>query len=132
MDERDLTGKSYADLMRLLVGTDATGAALREAVAQKLSLSVDSHPIKVMDWLDLFSEEQRIPQLNSSTPLDALCDRMMAKMQYAPGERDMIVMQHTIVAEFPEKKKRQTITSKLIDYGIKVRRTFESFPSGFA
>jgi saccharopine dehydrogenase-like NADP-dependent oxidoreductase len=37
-------------------------------------------------------------------------------MQYAPGERDMIVMHHEFMAEFPDKK--QKITSTLIDYGI--------------
>jgi hypothetical protein len=37
-------------------------------------------------------------------------------MQYAPGERDMIVMHHEFLAEFPDK--RQKITSTMIDFGI--------------
>ena len=73
-----------------------------------------------MQWLDLFAE-RRIPELRNYTPLDALCATMLEKMPYADGERDMLVMKHTFVAEFPEDKKRQVITSKMIDYGIKVR-----------
>ncbi|MGD8399176.1 MAG: saccharopine dehydrogenase C-terminal domain-containing protein, partial [Anaerolineae bacterium] len=38
------------------------------------------------------------------------------KMAYAPGERDMLIMQHEFVAEYPDR--REAITSTLIDYGI--------------
>jgi saccharopine dehydrogenase-like NADP-dependent oxidoreductase len=37
-------------------------------------------------------------------------------MQYAPGERDMLVMHHEFIAEYKDKK--QKITSTLIDYGL--------------
>jgi len=120
-DVRDLTGLTYADLTRALVGTAAVGVnALRQAVADKVKLPFDSHQLSVMNWLDLFSERY-IPALRAgnSTPLDALCASMLEKMQYAPGERDLLVMKHTFVAEFPTQKKRQVITSKMIDFGIK-------------
>jgi len=39
-------------------------------------------------------------------------------MQYAEGERDMLVMKHTFVAEFPQEKKRRTYVTELIDYGL--------------
>lgn len=38
-------------------------------------------------------------------------------MQYNSGERDMIIMKHTFIAEYPEGKKEK-ITCTLIDYGI--------------
>jgi saccharopine dehydrogenase (NADP+, L-glutamate forming) len=41
---------------------------------------------------------------------------MLRKMQYAPGERDMLVMQHEFVAEYPDRTEKTTAT--LIDYGI--------------
>jgi saccharopine dehydrogenase-like NADP-dependent oxidoreductase len=118
-DARDLTGLTYADLTRSLSGSKAIGVvALQDAVAKKIGLAIDAPQIKIMNWLDLFSE-RLIPQSRSSTALDALCASMLSKMGYADGERDMLVMKHTFVAEFPEKKKRQTITSKMIDFGLK-------------
>jgi len=41
---------------------------------------------------------------------------MAAKMAYKPGERDMIVMRHEFVAEYPDRK--EAITATMIDYGI--------------
>jgi saccharopine dehydrogenase-like NADP-dependent oxidoreductase len=37
-------------------------------------------------------------------------------MQYAKGERDMLVMQHEFIAQYPDR--REKITSTMIDYGI--------------
>jgi saccharopine dehydrogenase-like NADP-dependent oxidoreductase len=64
--------------------------------------------------LGLF-EEKEIPS-GVNTILDALCNLFEEKMQYSPGERDMIVMHHEFLAEYPDRK--QKITSTLIDYGI--------------
>ncbi len=50
--------------------------------------------------------------------MDAVCQLFVEKMQYAPGERDMLVMQHTFVAEYADR--RETLTSTLVDFGIKV------------
>jgi saccharopine dehydrogenase-like NADP-dependent oxidoreductase len=41
---------------------------------------------------------------------------MLDKMQYAPGERDLLVMQHEFIAEYPDRTERTTST--MIDYGI--------------
>jgi len=51
------------------------------------------------------------------TNLDLLCDVMLSKMQYEKGERDMLLMKHSFVAEYPDKKQRQNITSTLLAYG---------------
>ena len=42
---------------------------------------------------------------------------MLAKLQYAPGERDMVVLQHVIDAVAADGRPER-ITSTLIDYGI--------------
>lgn len=42
---------------------------------------------------------------------------MEEKMQYAPGEQDMLLMRHTFTVEYPSGRK-ETIKSTLIDYGI--------------
>jgi saccharopine dehydrogenase-like NADP-dependent oxidoreductase len=41
---------------------------------------------------------------------------MLEKMSYGEGERDMLVLQHTCVAEYPDRKER--ITSTMVDFGI--------------
>ena len=41
----------------------------------------------------------------------------LARMPYEEGERDMIILYHNFIAEYPGGK-REEITSTLIDYGI--------------
>jgi saccharopine dehydrogenase (NADP+, L-glutamate forming)/spermidine synthase len=41
---------------------------------------------------------------------------MLEKMSYNENERDMLVLQHTFVAEFPDRT--ENITSTMIDFGI--------------
>ena len=49
-------------------------------------------------------------------PIDILCARMLDKMLYAPGERDMLILRHEFEAEYPDR--REKITSTMIDFGI--------------
>ena len=51
-----------------------------------------------------------------TTYLDSVCNLFEQKLKYAPGERDMIVMHHEFIAEYPDRKEK--ITSTMIDYGI--------------
>lgn len=41
-----------------------------------------------MRWIGIFSDEKTTPRKN---PLDTLCAALEAKMQYAEGERDMVL-----------------------------------------
>ncbi|MBI4125751.1 MAG: saccharopine dehydrogenase NADP-binding domain-containing protein [Deltaproteobacteria bacterium] len=66
------------------------------------------------EWLGLYSDAQ-IP-LQKGTALDLLSDALERKLKYAAGERDMLVMHHEFIAQFPDKKER--ITSTLVDFGI--------------
>jgi len=54
--------------------------------------------------------------LQKGAPIDILTARMLEKMQYTPGERDMLILQHEFIAEYPNHKER--ITSTMIDFGI--------------
>jgi saccharopine dehydrogenase-like NADP-dependent oxidoreductase len=62
----------------------------------------------------LFSDDP-LPE-GGNSPIDVLTAQMQSKMAYQPGERDMIVMQHEFVAEYPDRK--EAITATMIDYGI--------------
>ena len=112
IEERFLEGMTYAALMRELTSTSDSDA--KSAVAKVCNIEPDDSIITRLEWLGLF-EEKQIPA-GTNTILDALCNLFEEKLQYAPGERDMIVMHHEFIAEYPDKK--QKITSTLIDYGI--------------
>ena len=112
IEERSFDKMTYADLMRGL--TDDNDKDIKEAIAKATKLGPNSKVISRLEWLGLF-DKTPIPS-NVTTRLDALCHLFEEKMQYAPGERDMIVMHHEFIAEFPDKK--QKITSTMIDYGI--------------
>ena len=110
--ERSLEGMTYADLMKEL--TSLNESDLKLAVAKTCKIAPNDPIISRLEWLGLF-EETSVPS-NVNTYLDALCYLFEEKLQYAPGERDMIIMYHEFTAEYPDKK--QKITSTLIDYGI--------------
>ncbi len=112
IEERSFNDMTYADLMRELTSTSDSNVI--SAVAKACSLDTDDPIIKRFEWLGLFEEKQIPERIN--TILDALCHLFEEKLQYAPGERDMIVMHHEFIAEYPDKKEK--ITSTLIDYGI--------------
>jgi saccharopine dehydrogenase-like NADP-dependent oxidoreductase len=90
------------------------GTDLVQFLAERWGMCQDSKPITDMEWLGLFSEEP-LPA-GKNTPIDIMAERMQSKMVYQPGERDMIVMQHEFVAEYPDRK--EAITATMIDYGI--------------
>ena len=112
LEERSFDGMTYADLMHGL--TDNTSKSLKEAVAKTVKIDTNSKIISRLEWLGLFDNTPIPSRIN--TRLDALCYLFEEKMQYAPGERDLIVMHHEFIAEYPDKK--QKITSTMIDYGI--------------
>ena len=72
--------------------------------------------IKNFEWLGLFSDEPI--GLEKGSNIDILVNRMQQKMPYQPGERDMIILKHEFIAEYPKEKRREKIESTLIDFGI--------------
>jgi saccharopine dehydrogenase-like NADP-dependent oxidoreductase len=107
-----LEGKTYADLTALLAGVDGT-AGLKAKLAAHLGIDAAGPELGGMEWLGLLGND---PLPGPTAPVDILTKRMLQKMSYAEGERDMLVLQHTFVAEFPDKIEH--ITSTMIDFGI--------------
>lgn len=112
LDEADFAGMTYADLMRKLVGNEEHD--LRKAAAKKIGLSVNDPIISRFQWLGLFDDQAIASGI--TTNLDALCVLFENKLQYTTGERDMLVMHHEFIADYPDYTER--ITSTMIDYGI--------------
>ncbi|MFW9793010.1 MAG: saccharopine dehydrogenase C-terminal domain-containing protein [Candidatus Thorarchaeota archaeon] len=112
IEERTFDGMTYADLVRELTLSNDTD--VKSAVAKTCGIEPEDPIINRLEWLGLF-EEKEIPT-GINTILDSVCSLFEEKLQYAPGERDMIVMHHEFIVQYPDKK--QKVTSTLIDYGI--------------
>jgi saccharopine dehydrogenase-like NADP-dependent oxidoreductase len=109
----DLAGKTFRDLVAMLVPSAAGAADVAGAVAAHLGIAKDSEPMRRFAWLGLFGDE-KLPV--APTVLDVMVARMLEKLAYASGERDMLVMHHQFRAEFADH--REAITSTMVDYGI--------------
>ncbi len=112
IEERDFANVSYAEMTKQLVSSDESDVST--AVAKQLGLKRNDPIIARFEWLGLF-DNKSIPN-GINTYLDALCHLFEEKLQYAPGERDMIIMHHDFIAEYTDRRER--ITSTMIDYGI--------------
>lgn len=111
-ERADIAGLTYGGLLARLIGSD--GADLKGDVAKRLGIEETAKPITDLEWLGLLSGEP-IPAADG-TYLDAVASRMLKMMPYAPGERDMLVMQHEFVAEYADRTEKTTST--MVDYGI--------------
>jgi saccharopine dehydrogenase (NADP+, L-glutamate forming)/spermidine synthase len=117
LDEEERTGwngKTYADFTATFV-KESTGN-LRADLARQLDLPQDSDILDRFEWLGLLSDDP-LP-VETSSPLDILANRLLEKMPYEEGERDMIILHHEFIAEYPELPAREKITSTLVDFGI--------------
>jgi saccharopine dehydrogenase (NADP+, L-glutamate forming)/spermidine synthase len=110
--ERDLSGLTWAGLIREGVGL-ATTADVRDGLAAHYGMAPDDDPIARLDWLGVLEDEPI--GVERAAPVDVLADRMLARMRYAPGERDLIVMVHEMEAAYPDR--REAITSALVVRG---------------
>lgn len=111
-EREDLVGMTYRQLLAHLIGRPET-SDLRRDLAVHLNLPEDSPVLDRFEWLGLLSDDPLPPQ---RTILDVLAVRMQERLQYAPGERDMVVLLHDFVAEYPDRRER--IRSWLVDFGI--------------
>lgn len=108
----DIAGLTYGRLLARLIDSD--GADLKFDLAEFLAIAADSELIAGLEWLGLLSDDI-IPAVDN-TYLDVVASRMLSKMEYSPGERDMLVMQHEFVVKYPDRTEK--ITSTMVDYGI--------------
>jgi saccharopine dehydrogenase-like NADP-dependent oxidoreductase len=112
-DKIDMTGKTYADFMAMQIGT-TDSSNIKEKVAAYLGLGVNDHALKAMEWLGLFENTPMNRTLES--PFEVTSDVMIAKMELGREERDMVVMQHTFLASYPDGK-QEVVRSRMLDFG---------------
>lgn len=113
-EEKDWTGLTYKDFLRKLMN-DPAEEDIKKALSAHLSIEENSDIIQRFEWLGLLGDES-LPSEKDS-PLNILGAKMLEKLQYEEGERDMIILQHQFIASYPEDKKEK-ITSTLLDFGI--------------
>ncbi|MGQ9673348.1 MAG: saccharopine dehydrogenase C-terminal domain-containing protein [Candidatus Aminicenantales bacterium] len=112
--EKDWKGLTYQDFLRSLIGSPVE-KNLRQAVCDYLRLDPGLAIIRRLEWLGLLSDEP-LP-VEKGSALDIVAARMVEKLQYGEGERDMIVLQHEFVARYPGSQ-GEKIISTLVDFGI--------------
>ncbi len=92
---------------------------LKEKLANKLNIEIDSKIIQKFEWLGLFDKDKILKKDNL---LDNLSDILQEKLFYKDGEKDMLVMRHKFII-INKDGTRDKITSTLIDYGIPFKDT---------
>ncbi len=108
---------TYAAYMRnILPESAADSGDVKADVATHLDLTPDSDPIKNLEWLGLFDETPIEGTGPTISPLDLMTKVMLERMQYADGERDMIILEHHFTANYPEGNSEK-ITSTLTAFG---------------
>jgi len=113
-EEKDWSGLTYEEFTRGWLN-EPEETDLRKALALHLNLREDSDVIQHLEWLGLLSDDP-LP-IERGSALDILGAKMLEKLQYEKGERDMIILQHAFEASYPDGKEER-ITSTLIDFGI--------------
>lgn len=114
-DTHDFTGMTYATMMAKMIGSKKT-ENIKQQVADYLQIKPNATAIKSMEFLGLF-EDKAMNRKTDST-YEIVSDLMIEKMMLDDSkERDMSVMQHVFLAEYPDGR-REIIKSSLLDYGI--------------
>jgi saccharopine dehydrogenase (NADP+, L-glutamate forming) len=104
---------TFAELIAKLINAP-TANNIKIDTAKFLGVSEDSNPIEAMEWLGLFSSNQI--NRTEDSPFEVLSDLMIEKMMIKEDERDMVVMQHTFLASYPDGK-QEVIRSRMLDFG---------------
>lgn len=111
-DTYDFSGKTYAEMVGMMIGTDGTD--IRKKVAAHLNIPESSYALDAIEWLGLFADQAM--NRASTSPFEITSDLMIAKMELGKHERDMVVMQHIFLASYPDGK-QEVIKSSMLDFG---------------
>ncbi len=112
-DKYDFTAKTYADFIAMMIGA-ADSTNIREKAAAFLGIPATSYALDAIEWLGLFDNKPM--NRTEDTPFEITSDMMIAKMVLGQNERDMVVMQHTFLASYPDGTK-EVIKSRMLDFG---------------
>jgi saccharopine dehydrogenase-like NADP-dependent oxidoreductase len=109
---KDYEGMSYAEFMAERGGVSVTD--VKKNIGVRLGIKADSVGITALEYLGFFSDEP-LHYLETS-PFEITSDRMIKLMLLKDDERDMVVLQHTFLAVYPDGNK-EVIKSSMLDFG---------------
>ncbi|MDY0253186.1 MAG: saccharopine dehydrogenase C-terminal domain-containing protein [Tenuifilaceae bacterium] len=112
-EKMEMQQLSYAQMLAKLIGAE-NAESIQEKVANFLGRPTNSDPMVALEWLGLFSSTPIGREEDS--PFEVVSDIMIDKMMIKDNERDMVVMQHTFVASYPNGQK-EVIRSRMLDFG---------------
>lgn len=112
-DKFDMTGMTYAQFIAHQIGA-ADASNIKQKVADYLKVDVNAHALTAMEWLGLF--EDKPMERGEDSPFEVTSDLMISKMELGHTERDMVVMQHTFLASYPDGS-NEVIRSRMLDFG---------------
>ena len=118
LDPKNTSPPSWADATAAILGSSSSKEEdLLWAISSKTSFKDNVEKTRVvagLRWLGVLSHGEKITP--RGTPLDTLCATLEPKMNYEPGERDFVMLQHKFEIEWKDGGK-ETRTSTLCAYG---------------
>ena len=113
-DRKSFEGKTYKKAMARQL--DVYPANMKEKVAERLNLSINSPAIIAMEWLGLFSDD--LVKMSEGSTFDLTTERMQKKMMLPEGARDMVIMMHSFLVQNSDGSK-EVVKSHLLDFATK-------------
>jgi len=111
-DKINMEGMTYAELLAKVAGLPGIDN-LKNAVAEKLGGDESGYVRDALEWLGFFGDDA--VDRGEDSPFEVTSDVMISKMMIGEEERDMVVLQHTFVADYGAEK--EVIRSTMVDYG---------------
>jgi saccharopine dehydrogenase-like NADP-dependent oxidoreductase len=112
-DKMSMQNLTHAQMLAKLIGANSSDN-IKQKVSDFLAVATNSNPIVALEWLGLFSDTNIGREEDS--PFEVVSDIMIDKMMIKEDERDMVIMQHTFVASYPDGNK-EVIRSRMLDFG---------------
>ena len=111
-----LADMTYAEYTEMFLSLNSSGSRLESRVANVLGISPTGNILNNLRYLGLFSDEKIGGDVQTST--DVLVKMLNSKMPLPKGARDVVILQHEILAQYTEENnRREKIISTLIEYG---------------
>ncbi|MFC1679823.1 saccharopine dehydrogenase C-terminal domain-containing protein [Elusimicrobiota bacterium] len=114
--ELEWDGKTYKEVTAQVV-PGATPGTVKKDFAGHAGMAEDAEPMQWLEWLGMFSDDKvKLKKGEKPTSLRILASLMEERMAYKDGERDLLVMHHEFIAEYPDRSEK--LTSTMLDFGI--------------
>ena len=111
---QDFNDKSYKEIVAAQINVYPKN--VKEKVAEKLNLELQSPAIRAMEWLGFFDKDT--VQIKNGSTFELTSGLMQNKMMLPDGARDVVLMLHSFLVE-KENGKKEVITARMVEYGDK-------------